>query len=66
MNICKLKMPASIQKGLILAAVSFSLALTASGQDSSSDAIFPKPLTQTTRFEDVAILWLPLWRRGGK
>lgn len=51
MNTCKLKMPASIQKGLILAAVSFSLALTASGQDSSSDAIFPKPLTQTTRFE---------------
>jgi hypothetical protein len=43
-------MPTSIPKGLILAAVSFGLALTASGQDFDTDWGYPKPLTQTTRF----------------
>jgi hypothetical protein len=50
MNTSKLKMPVSIPKGLILVAVSFSLALTASGQDFDTDSFFPKPITQTTRF----------------
>jgi opacity protein-like surface antigen len=45
-----LKKVGSIQNQLMLATFGFSLALTASGQDFISDEIFPKPLTQTTRF----------------
>jgi hypothetical protein len=45
-----LKKVGSIQNRLMLAMFGFSLALTASGQDFISDEIFPKPLTQTTRF----------------
>jgi hypothetical protein len=35
---------------LILAALTFSMALTTWAQDFDSDSIFPKPITQTTRF----------------
>ena len=50
MNISKFKMPASIRKGLILAAVSFGLALATGAQDFDTDWPFYKPLTQTQRF----------------
>ncbi len=50
MNTINPKWPTLDRKGFILAALTFSLALTASGQDFDSDPIFPKPLTQTTRF----------------
>ena len=51
MKTSSLKKEGSIQNRLILAALGFSLALTASGQDFDTDwSGFPKPLTQTTRF----------------
>ena len=50
MKTSSLKQAGSIHHRLILAAFGFSLALTASGQDFDTDASFPKPLTQTTRF----------------
>ena len=50
MNTSKLKLPSSVQKGLILAAASFGLALTAGAQDLDSEWPFYKPLTQTLQF----------------
>ena len=45
-----LKKAGAIHNRLLLAAFGFGLALTAAGQDFDTDSIFPKPLTQTTRF----------------
>jgi opacity protein-like surface antigen len=50
MKISRLKKEGSTQNRLMLAAFGLSLALTASAQDFATDSIFPKPLTQTTRF----------------
>ena len=50
MNNSIFKMPASIQKGLVLVAMSYSLALTTGAQDFETDWAFAKPLPQTTRF----------------
>jgi hypothetical protein len=50
MNIANPKWPALEQGRLILATLTFRLALTASGQDFNSDPIFPEPLIQTTQF----------------
>jgi hypothetical protein len=50
MNANKLRMPISIQKGLILAALSLCLTLPAGAQDFDSDWPFYKPLTQTQSF----------------
>ena len=51
MKTSSLKQAGAIHNRLMLAAVGFGLALTASGQDFDTDwGGFPKPLTQTTRF----------------
>jgi opacity protein-like surface antigen len=50
MNTSQLNMLTSIQKRLLLAALSFGLVLTAGAQDFDADWPFYKPLTQTQQF----------------
>ena len=50
MNTGKLKIPTSVQKGLIVAAVGFGLARTAGAQDFDTEWPFYKPYTQTQPF----------------
>jgi hypothetical protein len=50
MKTSRLKKEGCIHNRLIVAAFGIGLALTASGQDFDTDSLFPKPLTQTTRF----------------